>query len=109
MRVCEQQIALEMPLEGGNNAEGFSEHAVDELSEMNVAFSFVIPRDTFSSRALLFDSVIGRGTPNSSLHSTPDLWRDLDTLKDQKGLCFVIPCTASGVLIEGAEFAFREK
>ena len=81
----------------------------NEEGEIGLFFSFVIPRDSFRTRAMLFDSLIGQSTPNCFLLSTNNMWKDLDTLKDQQGMCFVIPCTTSGVLIESASFAFRDR
>ena len=80
-----------------------------DLGDLNVEFSFIIPQENYGNRAILFDSLVSRGTSKSYLHSTPNIWEGLEEHNDQAGRCFVLPCTSGGDLLEDAQFDFRDE
>ena len=92
----QEELALEF-----DNERGPSTPAVD------ISFSFVISPEEYSNRAMLFDGLVSQGNCRAFLQPSENLWKDLDVLKDQNGICFILPCSSTGRIID-AEFVYRE-
>lgn len=79
-------------------------------NQSGILYSFLIPREEVSKRALLFDSLISTDKNKVFLHSMDDIWDPL--INGEDGSCFIIPATSDGNIIPQTiltKFPHRER